>query len=58
MERLRALDDGAAREAYWQLQLPETCARFAPHLPEVQQQQQQQIGTVTTPVTPCTDLFL
>ena len=40
MERLRVLDDGAAREAYWQLQLPETCACFAPHLPEVQQQQQ------------------
>ena len=38
MERLRALDDGAAREAYWQLQLPETCARFAPYLPEVQRQ--------------------
>jgi|TARA_B110001469_G_C9541663_1_gene268956 hypothetical protein len=38
MERLRTLDDSAAREAYWQLQLPETTARFAPHLAEVQQQ--------------------
>ena len=36
IERLRALDDGAAREAAWQLQLPEACAYFAPHLPEAQ----------------------
>lgn len=44
MERLRALDDGAAREAYWQLQLPETCTRFAPHLPEAQRARFAELG--------------
>ena len=54
MERLRALDDGAAREAYWQLQLPETCTRFAPHLPEVQRRPP---CAVTTRASPRAGLF-
>ena len=55
MERLRALDDGAAREAYWQLQLPETCTRFAPHLPEVQRRAP---CAVTTRASPRAGLFV